>query len=85
MCIETGRWNSAEIKFFRDNVFHEKGQIIVNNPINSDDTNNNFVPDKIALSKIEMAPGKKEEIVAQINRERNKKIVAKSKRQKKAL
>lgn len=65
-------------------MFHEKGQIIVKNPINADENNNNFVPNKIALSMIEMDPGIKTEIVSQINRERNKKIVAKSKRRKKA-
>lgn len=83
MCIYTGCWQNTEIKFFADNVFYENGQIIVKNPIGADDTNDRFVPQKIALSIIQMEDEKKREIISQVERERNKKIAAKAKRPKK--
>lgn len=81
MCILTGSWKNVEIRFRSENIFSEKGQIVVNNPINSDDYNDRTVPNKIALSNIGMAPGERKKIIDQIQKNRNKKTAAKLKRQ----
>ncbi|NCB20840.1 MAG: hypothetical protein EOM88_02870 [Clostridia bacterium] len=80
MCIQTAYWQGVEVKFFPTNVFCENGQIIVNHPINSDEYNDKFVPNKINLSALTMGQKERMKIINQLKKMQKKKENAKLKR-----
>lgn len=77
------KFKGTEVCFLPENIFREKKQIIINHPMNADDCNDKIIPAKIPLAELTMDQKQKNEIIAQMERARNKKQNSKDKRRNK--
>lgn len=84
MCVYSGIWQDVEVSFLSENIFEENRQVVVKDPINSDDFNDKQVPRKIVLSELSMAQNQKNKILAMMARKKNKKANGKARKKRRA-